>query len=94
MIESIHETRPRLFWLSVSYIADELRFVDSVNALFQAAYSTGCAVAIGGQALHPSLRKRIQYSAACDSFRDLEFFARSLHPAPGQPTPPIETQSE
>jgi excisionase family DNA binding protein len=88
LIESLTSTRPRLFWLSVSYIKDKTAFVSAVNSIFDAAHSMECAVAIGGQAVDASLRKQIQYTSFCESFRDLELFARSLNPVESQPTPP------
>lgn len=88
LYKAIEESRPRMFWLSVSYICDELSFVDGVNEIFSRVHDYGGALAIGGQAVREELRRRIQYSTFCESFRDLERFARSLHPIAGQPTPP------
>jgi len=88
LIKSIREARPRLFWVSVSFIANETSFITAVNSLFETADATGTALAIGGQALTQSVRKQVQYSTFCESLRDLELFARTLNPAPSQPTPP------
>lgn len=85
--KAIRETRPRLFWLSVSYISNEESFVPDINDLFSTAYETGSALVIGGQAVSESLRRQIQYTTYCESFRDLEMFARSLHSHASQPTP-------
>ena len=87
MRKAVSETRPRLFWLSVSFISDEEAFVAGINDLFLAAHEIGSALAIGGQAVSESLRQKIQYTTFCESFRDLEMFARSLHPHRSQPTP-------
>ncbi|MDA0591659.1 MAG: B12-binding domain-containing protein, partial [Planctomycetota bacterium] len=87
MRKAISETRPRLFWLSVSFISDEEAFVEGINDLFLAAHEFGSALAIGGQAVSESLRQQIQYTTFCESFRDLEMFARSLHSHRSQPTP-------
>jgi excisionase family DNA binding protein len=87
MRKAISETRPRLCWLSVSFIRDEKAFVAGINNLFLAAHEFGSALAIGGQAVSESLRQQIQYTTFCESFRDLEMFARSLHPHRSQPTP-------
>lgn len=86
--DAIRSSRPRLFWLSVSWIEDDDVFADSVNSIFDAADSVGCALAVGGQALDEPLRRRIQYTSFCETFRDLELLARSLNPVSGQPTPP------
>ena len=87
MRKAISETRPRLFWLSVSFISDEEAFVEGINDLFLAAHEIGSALAIGGQAVSESLRQKIQYTTFCESFRDLEMFARSLHSHRSRPTP-------
>jgi len=88
LAEAIEKNSPKLFWLSVSYFMDEKAFVTGVNRLFDVTHARGAALAIGGQAITENLRRQIQYSAFCESFRDLERFARSLNPAPGSPTPP------
>ncbi|GIW98338.1 MAG: DNA-binding protein [Pirellulaceae bacterium] len=75
--------RPKLFWLSCSHLADEDRFASEYNALFE-EFSGQIAFVLGGRALHPGLRKRLHYSAFCDSMQHLEDFANTLHP--GDPT--------
>lgn len=88
LIEAVEAARPRLLWLSVSFIADEPAFVAGVNRLFEAAHASNAAMAIGGQALLGIIRRQIQYTVFCETFRDLERFARSLNPVSGVPTPP------
>jgi MerR family transcriptional regulator, light-induced transcriptional regulator len=85
--KAITDTRPRLIWLSVSHIQNGQAFVAGVNDLFLAAHESGAALAIGGQAISGALRRQIQYTTFCESFRDLEMFARSLCPHQSQPTP-------
>lgn len=92
LIDATNAAQPRLLWLSISYIADEPTFVVGLNQLFEAAHAASTAVAIGGQALSDDLRRRIQYSTFCESFRDLECFARSLNPVSGVPTPPPSSE--
>jgi len=93
LAQSIRETRPRLFWLSVSFIADESAFIAAVNSIFETAHESGTALAIGGQALSQSVRKQVQYSTFCETLRDLELFARTLHPVTSKPTPPPSTEA-
>tara|TARA_R110002072_G_scaffold13481_3_gene57034 strand:+ start:130686 stop:131591 length:906 start_codon:yes stop_codon:yes gene_type:complete len=88
LCQALEMSRPRLIWLSVSHIADNEQFVAGVNQLFQTALESATALAIGGQAVSEPLRRQIQYTVFCETFRDLERFARSLHPVPGTPTPP------
>lgn len=92
LIDATNAAQPRLLWLSISYIADEPAFVDGLNRLFTAACAVNTAVAIGGQALSDDLRRSVQYSTFCESFRDLECFARSLNPVSGIPTPPPSSE--
>ncbi len=94
LCEAVETARPRLFWLSVSYVIDEELFIDGVNQLFSVAHACNAAMAIGGQALDEKIRRQIQYSVFCETFRDLERFARSLNPFPGIPTPPRSEPAE
>ncbi len=80
--------RPRMLWMSVSHIPDEEDLVTAVNAIFGTADSGGTAFALGGRAVTSEIRRRLQFSVFCESFRDLERFARSLLPADVPPTPP------
>lgn len=90
LAQSIRETRPRLFWLSVSFIDDEAAFIAAINLIFETAHEAGTALAIGGQALSQSVRKQVQYTTFCETLRDLELFARTLHPVSSRPTrPPV-----
>ena len=88
LCEAIETARPRLFWLSVSYVVDDATFITGVNQLFSVAHACNTAMAVGGRALNENIRRQIQYSVFCEAFRDLERFARSLNPVPGIPTPP------
>ncbi|MFP6765206.1 MAG: helix-turn-helix domain-containing protein [Planctomycetaceae bacterium] len=81
LLEALESCTPRLFWISVSYIHDETAFVTGVNQLLEASQSQGAALVIGGRAVTSEVRRRIQYSAFCESFSDLEHFARSLNPS-------------
>lgn len=91
LAQAIDDTRPRLVWLSVSYVSDEQAFVDGMRDVYEAAVRVNAALALGGQALHESLRHRVQCSAYLESFRQLETFARALHPFSGAITPPPES---
>jgi len=88
LCEAIETARPRLFWLSVSYVVDDETFINGVNQLFSVAHGCNAAMAVGGRALNENIRRQIQYSVFCETFRDFERFARSLNPVPGIPTPP------
>jgi excisionase family DNA binding protein len=77
MAEAIRETRPKLFWLSVSHIVDEDAFLADYAELVR-VLPGDVAVAVGGRALHESLRQRMTFAAYCDNFRHLETFAATL----------------
>ncbi len=70
--------KPRLIWISVGYIADQASFIHGITKLFGSAREHGAALALGGRGLTSELRKVLQYSAYCESFRDLASFAEAL----------------
>jgi methanogenic corrinoid protein MtbC1 len=78
LVTAVKETRPHLFWLSVSHIAEGLDFVGEYAALSQACSAEGTALVVGGRALTEPLRQRIRYSSYCDSMQQLEAFALNL----------------
>jgi len=76
--------RPHLFWLSVSYFADEDDFVERFEKLYQTAAAGETALVVGGNALNEHTRRRMQYSAFCDNMQHLESFARTIQSAAPQ----------
>lgn len=77
LIRAVVETRPRLFWLSVSYIPPSIDFIKEFARLSQACMESGAALVVGGRALTESLRLKMTYSAYCDTMQHLERFART-----------------
>jgi methanogenic corrinoid protein MtbC1 len=77
---AIRENRPRLFWLSVSHIADETQFLREYDELYKMA-GDRTALVVGGRALVEPLRKQMRYAAYCDNLQHLESFVRTLAPA-------------
>lgn len=75
---AVEEKRPRLFWLSVSVVADPKRFVEEYAELY--ACCDGVAVALGGQCLDEALRAQLQYTTHCENLQRLETFAKALNP--------------
>ena len=49
LVDAVEASSPRLFWLSVSHIADEASFVDGANRLFDKTHSLDIAMAVGGR---------------------------------------------
>jgi excisionase family DNA binding protein len=85
LVKAVKELRPRLIWLSVSYLADTAKFLHDYQLLYEAAQREGVAVAIGGQALVEPLRSVIPYTTHGDGLTHLAAFARTLHPRPKPP---------
>jgi excisionase family DNA binding protein len=80
LAKAVSEFRPRLLWLSVSYLEDSADFLGQYNQLYRIAEQQGVGVAVGGQALAGSLRSAIPYTTYGDGLSHLAAFARTLHP--------------
>jgi len=78
--EAILAERPELFWISVTTISDEDRFVTDFNLLYDVAQSASAALVVGGQAITTAVRERIRATYIADDFRGLGEFARGLQP--------------
>jgi excisionase family DNA binding protein len=85
LCEAIRQLRPRLLWISVSYVEDEPAFLDAFKNLYRVAERRGVAIAVGGQALKEPLRSAIPYTTYGDALQHLAAFARTLHPRPKPP---------
>jgi excisionase family DNA binding protein len=92
LAKAVKELRPRLLWLSVSYLENREAFIEGYMDLYRVAEQREVAVAAGGQALQESVRSAIPYTTYGDGLSHLAAFARTLHPRPRQPKrgrPPI-----
>ncbi len=78
LASAVRTSRPRLVWLSVSYLPDERHFRSEYARLFETAQSHGAALAVGGQALTGALRRQLRYSAYCENLQQLADFAHSI----------------
>jgi MerR family transcriptional regulator, light-induced transcriptional regulator len=76
---AIHH-RPRLIFLSVSYLKNEDQFVREYRSFYEEATSVGAAVIVGGQALGAELRSRLIYASYGERMAHLSEFARRLSP--------------
>ena len=74
---AIRDAKPRIFWLSVSHIDDESRFLNEYRS-FHAQVPSQVAIVVGGRALTDPLRRQMTYSAYCDNLQHLEAFAKTL----------------
>lgn len=82
---ALRELRPRLVWISGSYLADGEKFVREYQAFQREASRQGVAIALGGRAIAQPLRERLIYTTFGDGLTQLLEFARTLHPRPGRP---------
>lgn len=85
LAKALEELRPRLLWISVSYLDNHEKFIQEYKDLFRVAERHGVAVATGGQALRESVRSAIPYTSYGDGLCHLAAFARTLHPRPKRP---------
>jgi excisionase family DNA binding protein len=81
LANAVREYRPRLVFLSVSYLADEERFVREYASFYETAAAYGVAVILGGRALGPEIRARLVFASFGDRLAHLAEFARRLLPA-------------
>ncbi len=72
--------RPRLIFLSVSYLEDEDQFVREYRSFHEDATAVGAAIIVGGQALGAELRSRLNYASYGERMAHLAEFARRLSP--------------
>lgn len=74
---AIRHQRPRLFWLSVSYLKDEAEFIRGYSELYD-EFGLDVAFVVGGRALSEEIRHQIKYAAFCDNIQHLEGFGQTL----------------
>lgn len=82
---AVRDLRPRLVWISVSYVVEAERFVREYKSFQHQASLQGVAIALGGNALVEPLRSQLIYTTFGDGLRHLLEFARTLHPPPKPP---------
>jgi MerR family transcriptional regulator, light-induced transcriptional regulator len=81
LLSAARKHMPKLFWVSVSYVADEDQFL-SEYAHFASRLPKGIILLVGGRALTDGLRPKMVYSAHCDGMRQLAVLARTLKNGP------------
>jgi excisionase family DNA binding protein len=83
--QAVRALRPRLVWISASYLVEAEKFVREYRSFQSEASRHGIPIALGGAALHEPLRSQLVYTTFGDGLTHLLEFARTLHP---RPTPP------
>jgi len=79
---AVADQKPKLFWLSVSYIREDVgSFVRGCNMLFD-HISGSIPFVVGGNALVSHVRQQIRYTAFCENLQQLEAFAQTVY-SPG-----------
>ncbi len=91
---AIMDRQPKLFWVSVTTIRDQQKFIADFNLLFDVAQSTGTALVVGGQALTPDIRQQVRYSQFSDTYAHLETFGKTLLEAELERTAAAKAQAE
>lgn len=76
---AVADHRPRMFWLSVSYLAEPAAFLQGYTALAEAC-GEQTAIVVGGRALDEGLRRQMTFAAHCDNLAQLEAFAAAVRP--------------
>ncbi len=79
LCEAINTHNPMLFWLSVSYLADEESFLDGFRRLADVARQRKIPIIVGGNALRAELRREMPFAIYCDSMRQLADYLET-HP--------------
>jgi len=74
---AIKQHRPRMFWISVSHLADESEFLSNYEKMYD-EFGLDVAFVVGGRALTDEIRQQMKYAAFCDNLQHLETFAQTL----------------
>ena len=72
--------RPKLIFLSASWVADRAQFINDYSYFYEAANQVDAAVILGGRALDPDLRSRLVFAGFGDRMAHLSEFARLMLP--------------
>ncbi len=85
MRQAAQELKPRLVWLSVSYVRDVDELIAGCRALDAEVRSLGATFVVGGQALTESMREAIPCTFLGESMSQLASYVQSLYPRPQRP---------
>lgn len=77
-IRAVHELKPQLVWISVSFIPDRDLFIGEFNRLAECCEQQNVPLLVGGRALTSEIRRRIKFSSFCDTMQQLTMFVTTL----------------
>jgi methanogenic corrinoid protein MtbC1 len=77
LLAAVRQHRPRLLWLSVSYVANPEEFVDQYRE-FHSDLPKDLLIVVGGRALTDELRPQLAYTAHCDTLQQLAGLAEAV----------------
>lgn len=78
LCEAIRETKPDLFWLSVSAVESIESFLQDYPKLYETCESEKVLLVLGGRMINHTIRDQIRYSAFCDNIEHLQTFIRAM----------------
>jgi MerR family transcriptional regulator, light-induced transcriptional regulator len=81
LAKATYEHRPRLVFLSVSFIQDRDQFLREYSSFYEAASQVGAAIMLGGRGLDLGLRSNLIYASYGERMAHLAEFALRLVPA-------------
>jgi methanogenic corrinoid protein MtbC1 len=77
LLSAARKHMPKIFWLSVSYVSDEAKFIAECEQ-FAKQLPKGVLFTIGGAALYEGLRRRMTFSSYSDNMQQLAYLARAI----------------
>jgi methanogenic corrinoid protein MtbC1 len=78
LLAAVKDHDPKLFWISISHLEPRDDFVEQFND-FSAKLPRSTALAIGGNAITPELRKVLKFTVCCDNMRQFENYATNIN---------------
>ena len=78
LCKAIWETKPDLFWLSVSAVESIESFLEDYAKLCEVSDSKNVLMILGGRIINHTIRDQIRYTAFCDNIEHLQTFIRAL----------------
>lgn len=78
MARAVADRKPRLVWISASYVEYEPDFIQGFREVFTSVQHQAAALVVGGRALNADLRHQLQYHAYGDNLQHLVDFVQTI----------------